>query len=70
MKALNISETNPGILLYSNKKAYSDSQKKVDETTQNEIHKRTRGFKGIIIGCIVGISCWTLAISSVVSILN
>lgn len=70
MKTLSISETNPGVFLHSNKKAYSDSVKKHDKITENEIHKRTRGFKGILIGSIVGISCWALMISSIASILN
>ncbi len=70
MKTLNISETNPGIYLYSNRTAYSDSVKKINETDRNEIHKRTRAFKGILVGSIIGISCWAIVISSIASILN
>lgn len=66
MEASSISEVHPGIYFYSNKKDNSDSVKKLDKITQNEIHKRTRGFKGILVGSFVGISCWAFIIFSIV----
>ena len=70
MRALNITDANPSIFFQSKLAAYSEAEKKRDEKNRKEFHQRTRAFKGVFLGSVIGICCWTSVIFSVVSIFN